>query len=463
METPLKGKKILLGITGSIAAYKAPMLIRELVKLGAEVKTIITPSAKEFVTPITLASVSKNPVVCEMFDIPTQSGGAWHIHLAHWCDLAIIAPCSATTLGKFANGIADNALVSVFMAIPGTTPIFIAPAMDFTMYEFPATQRNLTTLREFGIGVIPPEEGELASGLSGPGRLADFSKIIDAISINLGKGRTTASQPYTISKERERELTERPLVTLDEAIEKDKFNAELEFSELKKKVESDKLSEFFKGKKVLITAGPTFEKIDAVRYISNFSSGKMGFALAEAACEYGAEVTLVTGPVQLASNSKVKRINVTTAEEMFDAVQSNFTRSDIIIMSAAVADFKPETQFENKLKKETAGEHLQINLVPNKDILLEMGKQKSVNQVLVGFALESDNEIENAKDKLLRKKADLIVLNSLKVEDSTFGSDNNQITIITRKNEISNYPKMTKKEVAVVILEEIKKYKQIDK
>lgn len=460
MESLLKGKKILLGITGSIAAYKAPMLIRELVKLGAEVKTIITPSAKEFVTPITLASVSKNPVVCEMFDIPTQSGGAWHIHLAHWCDLAIIAPCSATTLGKLANGIADNALVSVFMAIPRTTPILVAPAMDFTMYDYPATQKNVRTLLDFGIGIIPPEEGELASGLSGPGRLADFQKIIKEIESNLGIARKENPTASTISKERERELTERPLVTLDEAVEKDKFNAELEFSELKKKVEFNALSSFFKGKKVLITAGPTVEKIDAVRFISNFSSGKMGFAIAETAYLLGAEVTLVSGPVQLSVNSEIKRINVTTAEEMFNAVQDNFSRNDIVIMSAAVADFKPETQFESKIKKGVTGESLQINLVANKDILLEMGKIKNANQILVGFALESDNEIENARDKLLRKNADIIVLNSLKVEDSTFGSDNNQITILTRKNDIFNYPKMPKQNVAEVILENIVNYKK---
>lgn len=459
MESQLKGKKILLGITGSIAAYKAPMLIRELVKLGAEVKTIITPSSKEFVTPITLASVSKNPVVCEMFDIPTQSGGAWHIHLAHWCDIAIIAPCSATTLGKLANGIADNALVSVFMAIPRATPILVAPAMDFTMYEFPATQKNIQTLQEFGAVIIPPEEGELASGLSGPGRLADFQKIISAISDNLGKSRIILDKKK-ISKEREAELVNKPLVTLDEAVEKDKFNAELAFSELKQKVQFDKLRAFFKGKKVLITAGPTVEKIDAVRYISNFSSGKMGFAIAETASALGGDVTLVTGPVSLNSSEKIQRFDVTTADEMFDAVQRKFTQSDIIIMSAAVADFKPETQFLSKLKKESAGDSLQINLIPNKDILLEMGRQKSLNQILVGFALESDNEIENAKDKLLKKNADLIILNSLKIEDSTFGSDNNQISIITRKNDIFNYPKMNKNDVAYVILENIANYNQ---
>lgn len=458
MESQLKGKKILLGITGSIAAYKAPMLIREFVKLGAEVKTIITPSAKEFVTPITLASVSKNPVVCEMFDLPTQSGGAWHIHLAHWCDIAIIAPCSATTLGKLANGIADNALISVFMAIPSSTPILIAPAMDFTMYEFPATQKNVKTLLDYGIGIIPPEEGELASGLSGPGRLAEFSKIIDGISKNLSSSRNQANSFRSISKERERELMEKPFQTLDEAVEKDKFNAELEFSELKKKAKFNLLSNFFKNKKVLITAGPTIEKIDAVRFISNFSSGKMGFAIAETSSALGADVTLVTGPVTLNSSEKIKRFDVTTADEMFETVQSKFAQSDIIIMAAAVADFKPETQFLNKLKKESAGDNLQINLIPNKDILLEMGKQKSLNQILVGFALESDNEIENAKDKLLKKNADLIILNSLKIKDSTFGSNNNQISIITRKNDIFNYPIMSKNDVAYVILENIANY-----
>lgn len=462
MESKLKGKKILLGITGSIAAYKAPMLVRELIKQGAEVKTIITPSAKEFVTPITLASVSKNPVVCDMFDIPTQSGGAWHIHLAHWCDLAIIAPCSATTLGKLANGIADNALIAVMMAIPSEVPLLLAPAMDFTMYDFPATQRNIKILQNFGAVIIPPEEGELASGLSGPGRLADFNKIIDAISSNIGIKRAEKNI-QSLSEERIRELTDRPLETLDEAIEKDKFNSELEFSLMKQKFQRDKLSEFYKGKRVLITAGPTIEKIDAVRYISNFSSGKMGFALAETANSLGAEVILITGPVNLQSNSNVKRINVSTADEMFNAVQANFPFSEITIMSAAVADFKPEIQSDIKLKKEKVGESLQINLIANKDILLEMGKQKTSEQILVGFALESDNEIENAKNKLSRKNADLIVLNSLKIEDSTFGSDNNQITIITNKNEIIEFPKMNKMEVAFAILENISKYKLTDK
>jgi len=449
MESTLKGKKILLGITGSIAAYKAPMLIREFVKLGAEVKTIMTPSAKEFVTPITLASVSKNPVVCEMFDVPTQSRGAWHIHLAHWCDIALIAPCSATTLGKLANGIADNALVAVTMAIPRTTTLVLAPAMD----EFPATQRNLQVLQNDGIVIIPPEEGELASGLSGPGRLADIEKIIHKIEEVLEKKNNNFSNLEI--KNHIDSLINSPLETLDEAIEKDRFNAELEFTEMKQKKQFNELSSYYHGKKVLITAGPTVEKIDAVRYISNFSSGKMGFALAEKVKEFGAKVTLVTGPVNLTSSERIIRINITSADAMFDAVSNHFVENDIIIMAAAVSDFKPVNQYANKIKKEALGSNLNIELEKNKDILFEMGQRKKKGQCLVGFALESDNEVENATNKLSRKNADMIVLNSLKVEDSTFGADNNQITIINKNGEVKYYEKMRKDFVAISILEYI--------
>lgn len=460
MERLLEGKKILLGITGSIAAYKAPMLVRELIKEGAEVKVIMTQSAKEFVTPITLASVSKNPVVFDMFDLSSQNNGAWHIHLAHWCDLAIIAPCSATTLSKLANGLADNALTAVFMALPRQIPFLIAPAMDTTMYEYPATQNNIKTLKEFGFTIIPPDNGELASGLSGLGRLADIPILIEYIRKSFEKSYTNYNSDFNTSNNNDNVLLNKSLETLQETVEKNKFNTELEFSILKNKIKEEKLIKYFHNKKVLVTAGPTIEQLDVVRYLSNSSSGKMGFAIAEAAKQYGAEVCLISGPVNLTCSDDINRINVVSAEEMYNAVMDNFAQQDIIIMSAAVADFTPKNKMQNKIKKSDIQGTLMIELIPTKDILLSVGNLKKSNQILIGFALESNNEIEYGLKKLNEKNADLIVINSTSVPDSTFQSDFNQVTIVNKKNERFDFDKMSKKEVAQIILEKIVDYSQ---
>ena len=455
MKRILEGKKILLGVSGSIAAYKAPMLVRELIKEGAEVKVIMTPAAKEFVTPITLSSVSKNPVVFDMFDLNSQSNGAWHIHLAHWCDLAIIAPCSASTLSKLANGLADNALTAVFMALPKHIPLLIAPAMDTTMFEYPATQNNIQILKDFGFTIIPPDEGELASGLSGLGRLADISVIIDYITKSLN-----STDNHTKILNEDIAYLNKSLETIEERIEKNEFNTELEFTLLKHKFQNEKLSKYFSNKKVLITAGPTIEQIDTVRYLSNSSSGKMGFAIAEAAKQFGADVTLITGPVNLSCSSDINRINVVSAEDMYNAVIENFENQDVVIMAAAVADFTPKNKFDKKIKKNEVEGNLNIEFIPTKDILLSVGKQKKAHQILVGFALESQNEVEYGQKKLIEKNADLIVINSTLVPDSTFQSDFNQVTIINRKNERFDYEKMSKKEVSKIILEKVVDFTQ---
>lgn len=444
MHNILKNKRILLGVTGSIAAFKSPMIVRELIKLGAEVKVVMTPSAREFVTPITLSSVSKNPVVIDMFDMSSQKDGAWHIHLAHWCDLAIIAPCSATTMGKLANGIADNALVAVFMAIPRNIPILVAPAMDTTMFEFPSTQKNIKTLEEWGIGVIPPDKGELASGLCGLGRLAEISKIIDEISSKIGN-----------KQERHSDILEKPLEPLEDAVFKDKFKAELEFTQMKQGLIDKKLNAYYNNKKVVVTAGPTIERIDPVRYITNASSGKMGYAIAEILAKYADKVTLISGPVNLKAPENVELINIESANEMYDAVKKSFQYADILIMAAAVADFTPKFKFDQKIKN--SSELTNLELVPNVDILKNISVIKKDEQILVGFALETENEIENAKKKIVEKNLDFIVLNKYSESNQMFGSDENEITIIDKSFEITKFEKTNKLEIAKRIIEKIAK------
>lgn len=444
MHNILKNKKILLGVTGSIAAFKSPLIVRELIKLGAEVRVVMTPSACEFVTPITMASVSRSSVVVDMFDLSSQKDGAWHIHLAHWCDLAIIAPCSATTLGKLANGIADNALVAVFMAIPRHIPILIAPAMDTTMFEFPSTQKNIEILQQWGLKIIPPDEGELASGLSGLGRLAEIPKIIESIVSQFNQSRFDRS-----------EILDKPLETLEEVVFKDKFQAELELTQIKQNILDKKLREFYKNKKVIVTAGPTIERIDPVRYITNASSGKMGYAIAQVIAQYAEKVILISGPVNLNPPSSVQLINVESAEEMYQEVEANFTNCDILIMAAAVADFTPTNKFDTKIKR--SSEINTIELKPNVDILKEMGKKKQPNQILVGFALETDNEIQNAKEKIIDKNLDLIVVNKFSEENKMFGSDENEITIINKSFESIKFERAKKIDLAKKIIEEITK------
>lgn len=455
MEQVLKNKKIIVGITGSIAAYKAPLLIRELVKAGASVHAVLTPSALNFVTPMTLANLTRNKVLWDMFDESSQSGGAWHIEMVHSSDMMIIAPCSAASIGKIANGICDNSLVTLAVALPKGIPLLVAPAMDYSMFQHPTTQRNIRQLESDGAIIIPPAEGELSSGLVGPGRLPDTDVLMEyiykAFKINIPKINTEVKSDETCRIDDLISSSAEPLQT---SIEKDKWQAELEFTQLKQKMGLEE-SFSLKGKKVLITAGPTVEKIDDVRYISNFSSGKMGFALAEAASLLGAEVTLVTGPVNLDTKSNIQRINVVSADEMYNEATKLFPACDIAILSAAVADFTPKEKFDGKMKKNSFDESINLELVKTKDILAELGKSKKSGQKLVGFALESTNEIENGWKKMKEKNCTIIVVNSAGKKDSGFGSDNNTITILSDDGKQETFPPMSKLKCAFEILRKI--------
>jgi len=396
----LKGKKIVLGITGSIAAYKACLIIRGLVKAGAEVQVVITPAGKEFITPITLSALTQKPVVSEFF---SQRDGTWnsHVALGLWADAMLIAPCTASTLGKMANGVADNMLITTYLSMKA--PVFIAPAMDLDMYAHPSTQQNLDRLRSFGNQIIEPQSGFLASGLEGKGRMEEPEKIVARLDAYF----------------QERERAEGQLA----------------------------------GKRILITAGPTYEKIDPVRFIGNYSSGKMGFALAEECARRGAEVTLVAGPVALKTeHPSIRRIDVESCLQMHAAAVEAFASSDAAILCAAVADFRPDEVAAQKIKR--VGETLDIHLVPNPDIAADLGQQKQERQVLVGFALETNDEQRNAEHKLEKKNLDFIVLNSLRNEGTCFKSDENQISILS-KSGMKDYEKKSKKAVAADIVDEL--------
>ena len=398
----LKGKKIVLGITGSIAAYKAAVLIRLLIKKGAEVQVVITPAGKEFITPITLSALTRKPVISDFF---SQRDGTWHSHvdLGLWADLMLIAPATASTIGKMAHGIADNMLVTTYLS--AKSPVFIAPAMDLDMYAHPATQRNLAILRNFGNYIIEPAEGELASQLVGKGRMQEPEKIVEEI------------DRYFKRKHRD-ETGESPSLF---------------------------------GKRVLITAGPTYERIDPVRFIGNYSSGKMGFALAEECAERGAEVILVAGPVRMeAAHPSIRRIDVESAAEMYQAAIEHFPDCDAAILSAAVADFTPEYVAGEKIKRED--DDLILQLHPTQDIAAALGALKSNGQVLVGFALETNDEEAHAREKLQRKNFDFIVLNSLKDPGAGFRYDTNKVTILT-EDETYPYPLKEKSEVAIDIID----------
>lgn len=388
----LKGKKIVLGITGSIAAYKACLIIRELVRRGAEVQVVITPAGKEFITPITLSALTHKPVISEFF---SQRDGTWHSHvdIGLWADAMLIAPCTASTLGKMAHGIADNMLITTYLSMKA--PVFIAPAMDLDMYAHPSTQSNMQTLVSFGNHIIEPASGFLASGLEGKGRMEEPVTIVNALD------RFFDEQHYA----------DNPLL----------------------------------GKRILITAGPTYEKIDPVRFIGNYSSGKMGFAIAEECRKRGAVVTLVAGPVALSCSNGIKRIDVESCKEMYNATTKAFADSDIAILAAAVADFKPQTKASQKIKRGESD--MTIKLCPTQDIAEALGKQKRNDQTIVAFALETNDEELNAKKKLEKKNADFIVLNSLRNEGTCFQTDNNQIEIISAKGKLS-FQKKSKKEVA---------------
>lgn len=399
MESIVKGKHIVLGITGGIAAYKSVTLLRLLVKNGAEVQVVITPAGKEFITPVTLSALSGKPVVSDFF---TANTGEWHSHvdLGLWADLMVIAPATASTMGKMANGIADNMLVTTYLS--AKEHVMIAPAMDLDMIAHPSTQRNLEILRYDGVEIIEPAAGELASHLVGKGRMEEPENIFKRI------------EEY--------------------------------FSRVDSSVS-------LRGKHVAITAGPTYEKLDPVRFIGNYSTGKMGFALAEEFAAAGAKVTLVCGPVSLETVSPaITRIDVESAEEMLAACKEVFPNADIGVFAAAVADYRPAHREESKIKREKT-EGMTLELVKNPDIAATIAAQKRDGQKFIGFALETDNEDENALRKLRNKNLDAVVLNSLRDEGAGFGKDTNKITIISATGEKKSYPLKSKREVAKDIIE----------
>jgi len=466
----LKNKNILLGITGSIAAYKAPLIIRELIKMENQVMAIMTPSALKFITKLTISNITKSRVFEDMFEEDNQTSGAWHIHLAHWCDAMLIAPCTATTISRLSTGLCDNALTTVATALPKDKPLILAPAMDSDMWHNSITQNNVKKLIDFGVKIIPPEEGELSSGLSGDGRLAAIPNIIQSIdkilSFNSNKADTNSNKSKVIdvtlgqkdntsSALNIQQAIEKPIYSIGDAVEKDKWTTELEFTKLKESVQTEKKKSSLAGKKVLITAGPTQEKIDAVRFISNFSSGKMGFALSKIAAALEADVVLISGPVSLNTPNNVRRIDVVSAKEMLDAVNNEYSNTDIFIFAAAVADFTPLSTFQGKIKKSNDNYHLTLPLKQTDDILATIGSRKKDNQIVVGFALESNNELENARKKLKEKNCDFIVLNSANKPNSGFQGDMNTITILAKDGTLINFPAMTKEECALEIFKQI--------
>lgn len=393
----LKGKHIILGVTGSIAAYKAATLTRLLVKEGASVKVVMTPLAKEFITPLTMATLSKSPI---MVDFYNPENGDWnsHVDLGLWADLYLIAPASANTIGKMAGGIADNLLLTTYLS--AKCPVMVAPAMDLDMYKHPATQRNLKVLQSFGNIIIEPESGELASGLIGKGRMEEPERIVAFIADYFAR------------------------------------------------------QEDFKGKKVVVTAGPTYEKIDPVRFIGNYSSGKMGLAIAEEFVGRGAEVVLVCGPVNLkTSHPAIRRVDVESAAQMYEVTSKEFVNSDVAVLSAAVADFTPKEKADHKIKR--GKDDLLLELLPTKDIAAELGRIKTASQLLVGFALETNDEEVNALSKMQRKNLDMIVLNSLNDKGAGFSVDTNKVTILDKAGDKTVYELKTKVEVAKDIVDQI--------
>jgi phosphopantothenoylcysteine decarboxylase/phosphopantothenate--cysteine ligase len=394
----LKGKHIIVGVTGSIAAYKTAILVRALVKEGAEVKVIMTETAKKFITPLTLATLSKNPVLVEFFD---PENGQWnsHVSLGLWADMYLIAPVTASTLAKMAYGVADNLLVTTYLS--SRCPVFVAPAMDLDMFAHPSTQKSLEILRERGVTVVEPAAGELASGLDGKGRMEEPEKIVEQVIRHFSKKAT------------------------------------------------------FSGKRVLITSGPTREPIDPVRYLTNNSSGKMATAIAQELAFRGASVTVVSGPAAVKpKQSDIQVIDVVTAEEMYQATIAQYEQgADIVVLCAAVADYTPAQKSSVKMKKK--GDNLTLELLPTKDIAACVGKIKRDGDILVGFALETDNEFDNAQDKLARKNLDMIVLNSLRDEGAGFAGDTNKVNIFFKNGERSSYPLKSKQSVAIDIVDSI--------
>ena len=390
----LKGKKVVVAVTGSIAAYKSALIVRQLIKSGAEVKVVMTASSHDFITPLTLSTLSKNPVYSEFTS--SKESGTWnnHVELGLWADIVLVAPATANSLSKMASGESDNFLMAVYLS--AKCPVYIAPAMDLDMYKHPSTKENIEKLVSFGNIIIYPGSGELASGLEGEGRLAEPEEIIEFITQDL-----RAKQPLF-------------------------------------------------GKKILVTAGPTHEALDPVRYLGNRSTGKMGFSLAKKASELGAEVTLISGPVSLATpNPSIERINVISAHEMFEAVTAQYEHQHIVIMAAAVADYTPASFSQSKMKKKDG--ELSIELKRTQDILAHLGQHKK-NQILVGFALETNNERENAQGKLERKNLDFIVLNSLNDEGAGFAGESNKVSILSKNNKSIDFELKSKEDVSVDIL-----------
>lgn len=399
MGKSLEGKHIVLGISGGIAAYKSAYLLRLLVKAGAEVQVVITPNGKQFITPATLAALSGKPVVSEFF---AANSGEWHSHvdLGLWSDLMVVAPATASTIGKMVAGVADNMLITTYLS--AKCPVMVAPAMDLDMWKHPSTQRNIRTLISDGVEIAGPAKGELASHLSGKGRMEEPEEILKRIEAHFAK------------------------------------------------------RESLRGRKVIVTAGPTFENIDPVRFIGNYSSGKMGFAIAEEAASRGAEVVLVAGPVSLqTSHPRIRRIDVRSAQEMLNVSNAEFPGCDVAVLAAAVADYAPAEVSNVKIKREESGD-LTLRLVRNPDIAATLGSRKS-NQLLVGFALETDHEEQNAIAKMKRKNLDMIVLNSLRNPLAGFHKDTNQVTIMTRDGESREFPAKSKSDVAADILNEVEK------
>lgn len=424
MTQHLKGKKVVLGITGSIAAYKACLIIRLLIKSGAEVQVVITPSGKEFITPITLSALTSKPVISEFF---SQRDGTWHSHvdLGLWADVMLIAPATASTIGKMAHGIADNMLITTYLSMKA--PVFIAPAMDLDMYAHPSTQENMKTLLSYGNHIIEPGTGFLASKLEGKGRMEEPENIVARL-----------NDFFAAAEEKAK-------------------NGQDEIAASEKTISCATVStgKELAGKSILITAGPTYEKIDPVRFIGNYSSGKMGFALAEVCAQRGALVKLICGPVSASMKTcspNISRIDIESAREMHDECMKAFPSMDSAILCAAVADFAPETVANKKIKR--TGDDMVIRLKPNPDIAAALGKQKKASQTLIGFALETNDEVNNAQAKLKKKNFDFIVLNSLRDQGAGFRTDTNKISIISNEGRM-DYPLKTKTEVAKDIVDNL--------
>lgn len=438
--SPLSGKHIVLGITGSIAAYKSCLIIRALVKRGAEVQVVITPAGKEFITPITLSALSRHPVISDFF---SQRDGTWHSHvdLGLWADAMLIAPCTASSLGKMAHGVADNMLVTTYLSMKA--PVFIAPAMDLDMYQHPSTQANINTLKGYGNRFVEPTSGFLASGLEGKGRMQEPDLIVEELERFFANPLKDTTQEGAQGQEK---TTQEDILDQEETTQKGAQDQEKMTQEAAQKEKMLPLA----GKRILITAGPTYERIDPVRFIGNFSSGKMGFSIAEECRRRGAEVTLVAGPTALQCDAAIRRVNVESAQEMYEACLPVFDTADAAILSAAVADFTPEQKAESKIKREA--DDLVLRLRPTHDIAKTLGQRKRPGQRLVCFALETNDEEANARGKLERKNADFVVLNSTRIPGTTFNADDNQIAVVTREG-VRSYPKKSKQEVASDIID----------